>query len=278
MRYLCRHVLLTRCDTGTAGGTHSRAAAGCPHLEALRPAPCRQEWGRAEPEAAAGTVCSGRGKFQPGGAALPPRALTAAAGSARPAPGGRRAGAGGWRRTAEGGAGPGTGSLCVCASEGAAFQVSRRQVSFFVVVFFFPFSFPPSPPEVWFGERPTRHRQPDGRALSGGKCPRSGARRSGAAFRSPPRAGEAGPRRRHGRPRSAGDRPAALRVSAAHRAERGGGGRGAGPSGASSLHALGRRRPVEPADGAATVKRLPAGREGGHGARCSVPRRHSSAV
>lgn len=136
MRYLCRHVLLTRCDTGTAGGTHSRAAAGCPHLEALRPAPCRQEWGRAEPEAAAGTVCSGRGKFQPGGAALPPRALTAAAGSARPAPGGRRAGAGGWRRTAEGGAGPGTGSLCVCASEGAAFQVSRRQVSFFVVVFF----------------------------------------------------------------------------------------------------------------------------------------------
>lgn len=149
---------------------------------------------------------------------------------------------------------------------------------FFCCCFFFPFSFPPSPPEVWFGERPTRHRQPDGRALSGGKCPRSGARRSGAAFRSPPRAGEAGPRRRHGRPRSAGSRPAALRVSAAHRAERGGGGRGAGPSGASSLHALGRRRPVEPADGAATVKRLPAGREGGHGARCSVPRRHSSAV
>lgn len=84
---------------------------------------------------------------------------------------------------------------------------------FFCCCFFFPFSFPPSPPKVWFGERPTRHRQPDGRALSGGKCPRSGARRSGAAFRSPPRAGEAGSRRRHGRPRSAGDRPAALRVS-----------------------------------------------------------------
>ncbi|XP_065696865.1 cordon-bleu protein-like 1 isoform X3 [Patagioenas fasciata] len=32
------------------------------------------EWERAEPEAAAGTLCSGRGKFQPGGAALPPLA------------------------------------------------------------------------------------------------------------------------------------------------------------------------------------------------------------
>lgn len=171
--FLCRHLLLTRCDTGTAGGTRSQAAAGCPHLEALRPAPCWQEWGRAEPEAAAGTVCSGRGKFQPRGAALPPRALTAAAERARPAPGGRRAGAGGWRRAAEGGVGTGTARLCVCAGGGSAFQVSLRQVVFFVCVcarglvfFFFVFipRFSASLLEVWFGERPPRHRQPDARA------------------------------------------------------------------------------------------------------------------
>lgn len=54
--------------------------------------------------------------------------------------------------------------------------------------------------------------------------------------------------------------------------------RGAGPYGVGFFHAFGRRRPVEPADGAVTVKRLREGREGGHGPRSSVPRRHSGAV
>lgn len=120
------------------------SAPGSPHLWGFRLAPWWLEWERAEPEAAAGTLPSGRGKFQPRGAALPPLA----ADSPRPGPSGVRtpAAAGGTAGCVgaggkEGGAGMGTGSLCVFVRAGARkvprrFQVSRREVRFW---FFFSF-------------------------------------------------------------------------------------------------------------------------------------------
>lgn len=112
------------------------SAPGSPHLRGFRLSPWWLEWERAEPEAAAGTLCSGRGKFQPRAAALPPLAADSPrpgpSGVPTPAAAGRTAGcvgAGGRK----GGAGTGTGSLCLreCRSgEGSAFQVSRREVRF----------------------------------------------------------------------------------------------------------------------------------------------------